>query len=599
MKKYLFGIGFASLVMCASIGQVFAQSRFPAFDNLEAISNFHTDLKVQKDGTLHVTETINYDFKRNNRYGIVRDIPLTDVVGTIDRMSILNLSVTDENDTPYMFTVSGIDPPLLGKLFSSFSLHSDVATIKIGNDHIPVSGEMTYVISYDVKNALGYFDDRTEIYWNTTGNHWLIPIKNASTQISIPQNQTAALQIATYCGKEGVTTECSKQEVFYDEKLDVTKVNVVAPGELTSGEGMTVAVGFPKGLVAGPTIVDLVLHYLFLYWGFALVPILVYFWFRKSLQSWWLRRKYYQTHTIVAEYDAGVIEPLEMSGIIHGYIQNKDISAQIIELAILGYVTIKKEEEIYSFKSTGKDFTALSESNKTLLQAIAGKTTADLEYTFTSTAQAITKGEMSDLQKNGYVQKGFGPRPMVTFGIALFAAFNPGLFLWFLLGPQAGIAFSGTAVLIAIISVVFQPRPQSLTSSGFEIERKLLGLRLYIEVAEEDRIKFHNAPEKSPELFEKLLPYAMVFGLEEKWAKEFDGIYTIEPAWYAGSDTTVFSTSLFASEMGNFTSTTASVFGAVKSSDSGSSFGSSGSSSGSSGGGFSGGGGGGGGGGSW
>ena len=598
MKKYLLGIGFASLIIGSIAAQVFAQTKAPALDNLEVINSFHTDLKVKEDGTLHVVETINYDFKRNNRHGLVRDIPLTDTVGTFDRMSIANLTVVDENGADYPFVVSGLESPILGKLFSSFALNSEVATIKIGDEHVPVSGEMTYVISYDVKNALGYFDDRTELYWNTTGNHWLIPIKSASTQISVPKNQTTTLKLASYCGKEGATNECSKQEVFYDEKSGVTKINYLTPGELTSGRGMTVAVGFPKGLVEGPTTIDFLLHYIFLYWGFVLVPIFVYLWFRKTFNSWLLRRRYYKNHTIVAEYDAGVIEPLEMSGIIHGYIQNKDISAQIIELAILGYITIKKEEEVYFFKATDKDTAALSESNKTLLQAIADKSTADIKYAFINTSRAICKGEMDDLIKSGYVKKGWGLSPMITFGSALFVAFNPGIFIWVLLGQQAGIAFSGTAVIIALISLIFRPRPQALTQAGFEIERTLLGLRLYIEVAEEERIKFHDAPEKSPELFEKLLPYAMVFGLENKWAKEFEGIYTVQPTWYTGSDAMVFSSGLFASEMSHFSTTTSSAMGAVVT-RSGNSFGSSGSFSGSSGGGFSGGGGGGGGGGSW
>src|SRR5438045_6533251 len=38
----------------------------------------------------------------------------------------------------------------------------------------------------------------------------------------------------------------------------------------------------------------------------------------------------------------------------------------------------------------------------------------------------------------------------------------------------------------------------------------------------------------SPELFEKYLPYAMAFGVEEQWARAFKDIYKEPPQWYSG-----------------------------------------------------------------
>lgn len=58
----------------------------------------------------------------------------------------------------------------------------------------------------------------------------------------------------------------------------------------------------------------------------------------------------------------------------------------------------------------------------------------------------------------------------------------------------------------------------------------LLGLKMYLQIAEKDRLDFHNAPEKNPEIFEKLLPYAMVLGVEKALAKEFKGIYIEQPS---------------------------------------------------------------------
>ncbi len=107
--------------------------------------------------------------------------------------------------------------------------------------------------------------------------------------------------------------------------------------------------------------------------------------------------------------------------------------------------------------------------------------------------------------------------------------------------------------------------------------------------AEKDRIIFHNAPDKTPELFEKLLPVAMVMGVEKEWAKKFEDIYVIPPQWYAGGTFNHFSSSDFSHALGGFSSASSASFVSPRQSGSGG-FG---------GGGFSGGGGGGGGGGSW
>ena len=126
------------------------------------------------------------------------------------------------------------------------------------------------------------------------------------------------------------------------------------------------------------------------------------------------------------------------------------------------------------------------------------------------------------------------------------------------------------------------------TLKGVKARNYILGLKEYIKVAEKERIKFHNAPEKNPQTFEKFLPYAMVFGLEKEWAKQFEGIYMEQPSWYSGADLATFSAVSFVNELSSFGSVANTSFAQ-----------NSGSSSGFSSGGFSGGGFGGGGGGSW
>jgi uncharacterized membrane protein len=115
-----------------------------------------------------------------------------------------------------------------------------------------------------------------------------------------------------------------------------------------------------------------------------------------------------------------------------------------------------------------------------------------------------------------------------------------------------------------------------------------LGLKWYLQIAEKDRLAFHNAPEKKPEIFEALLPYAMVLGVDRAWAKEFEDIYTTPPSWYEGYPVTsgVFNVVAFNQSLSSFGAATTTSMATSPGGGSG-------------GGGFAGGGGGGGGGGGW
>ncbi|MEN9920659.1 MAG: hypothetical protein RL538_552 [Candidatus Parcubacteria bacterium] len=590
MKKRVFTACFATLL----VSVVPFVSRAQSYKPLESISSFQVEIIVREDAVVHVVERIEYNFGTQERQGIIRDIPLSDAPGTFEKMSISNIRVTDGQGLLRPFTFTGGEVPLWGKIFSGLLTYTDVATIKIGTPLEYVTGKNTYIISYDVKNAIGYFDDRSEIYWNATGNDWLIPIERASVRVTLPGDQKAEAIPASYCGKLAESTPCGESEINYNEKENITTISYAPTERFEPEEGVTVAVGFPSDAVATPGVQDWLAHYAFRYWGVIPIPFVVYWWFRRSFSAWRSRKLFYQNNSIVAEYDAGEFDPLQVAGIANGTLKQKDISAQIIHLAIKGYLVIKREEKMYSFQSTEKSVSDLSTYNQALLSAIAGKTTKDLKYAFYKDIQAVIKVvEDEFLVSKGFVSSKSKLAPGAVCGLALFMSVNPGLFIWLLLGTQAGIAFSGTCLVIAFVSAVFRPRRYTLSPEGLVAEQKLRGLREYIAVAEEERIKFHNAPEKTIELFEKLLPYAMVFGLEKKWAGEFADIYTVPPTWYDGVFTNGFSGSAFADSLSDFAKTTTATYARVSPGSSGSSF------SGSSGRGFSGGGGGGGGGRSW
>lgn len=164
--------------------------------------------------------------------------------------------------------------------------------------------------------------------------------------------------------------------------------------------------------------------------------------------------------------------------------------------------------------------------------------------------------------------------------------------LAFLLGSTYGFGLVGVSVvLVGVLLVVMHSAMARRTAAGSELLRRTLGFRRYMETAEKDRAAFAEREG----IFSEYLPYAIVFGIVERWAKAFEGLDR-EAAramqglgWYVGQG--MFSPSAFSSELSTFSSTVSSTIAYAP--------GSSGSSGFSSGGGFSGGGGGGGGGGSW
>ncbi len=565
-------------------------------DYPEIIKNFRSDIVVHTDSNVHVTETIQYDFKDNEKHGIYRTIPLTNVVGSFDTLQIKNINVTDEKGDPYTFSKNG-GLGILG---------GNELEIKIGDADKTISGLHTYVISYDLKNALGYFDDRTEIYWNVTGNDWEVPIWHAEAYVTLPGSiNESSLKLASYCGPSGDTTDCGKGIVQYYNVSDTTVIYFSSSKNdyLIEREGLTIATAFPKNIVLYPTRADYINRFIRKYWIIPIPLIITLVWFIGPFKYWLRRRKFYKNNTIIAEYDAGDMDPLETAGIVYGKITNKNLSAQIVDLAVKGYIIIKKVDGEYVFEKTKKDPADLNSYYKLLLDGIGNKSETDLVLSFYKTVDEILTTVSSSLSlrkytiKPSFIIKSSRKNPSYIF-LGVFLAINPGAFFWIFLGPQIGAIFSASCILISIMYSVTKPRLNKLSDKGLEAERKLLGLKLYISVAESDRIKFHNNPVKTPELFEKLLPYAMVFGLEKKWASEFENIYTTPPSWYVDSFATGFTVGMLANSISDFSTSAASTIFTSPISSSGSSFGSSGFSSGSSSG-SSGGGGGGGGGGSW
>ncbi|MDP1845362.1 MAG: DUF2207 domain-containing protein [Candidatus Moranbacteria bacterium] len=146
-----------------------------------------------------------------------------------------------------------------------------------------------------------------------------------------------------------------------------------------------------------------------------------------------------------------------------------------------------------------------------------------------------------------------------------------------------------SGIISGIIIFIFGWLMPAVTKKGAELKENILGFKDFLSVTETDRLKFHNAPEKTPESFEKFLPYAMVLGVEKEWSKQFEGIYNQQPNWYEDSSGRMFNAMILSSIVSDFSSSATAAMSSQPSSAAG---GGSGFSGGGGGGGFGGGGGG-------
>lgn len=562
-----------------------AQEGFSA----EKIINFNGEIEINADSSINVQESIQYDFGDQQKHGIFRFIPVKyKARGGNYNLRVSDVKVTDENGAKYNFTVS----------------RGSNVEIKIGDADKFVSGQKTYVLSYTIRRAVNYFPDHDELYWNFTGDKWQVPVENASVKVILPEEAKNNLQYKCYQGIYGSTNECEAS----------TNGNVMeysSNGALNPGEGMTIVAGWPKGITKEPTFLQKL-------WDIAkdnwtlFVPILV---FILMYRLWSKRgRDPKGRGTIIAQYEPpDGLSPAEIGTMVDGSADNRDVSATIIDLAVRGFLKIKRTEEKnlpagrqgFFGASAEYTFTKLKDEEperdfeKEVVKGIFDPAKADARG-----ASGEKEKKLSDLKNKFYktlslvknqlyenvTQKGYYvTNPSKVFGMWIAIAIVGGAFM----SVGFGILQNGWGVFSGIVSgiiiLVFGWLMPAVTVKGAALKENILGFKDFLAVTETDRLKFHNAPEKNPEMFEKFLPYAMVLGVEKEWAKQFEGIYNQQPGWYEDSSGRMFSALILANIVSDFNSSAMSSMASQPSSAAG---GGSGFSGGGGGGGFGGGGGG-------
>lgn len=603
--------------LCA--GAVFADER---------ILSFESNITIHEDASLTVRETIEVQAEgREIRRGIYRDFPTRYTDRSGRRVTV-------------GFEFEGARRDGAPETWRSEKRGNGVR-VYLGRAEVFLPpGVYRYELRYRTTRQLGFFADHDELYWNVTGNGWTFPMEQVRAIVRLPGGVSAdRIRTDAYTGPAGATGKDFTSAVLSDgtARFDTTR-------RLAPAEGLTIAVGFPKGFVRAPTTGDRVTGFLHDNRGLVAGMLGVLLMLGYYLAVWF---------RIGRDPESGVVVPLftppeKLSAAALRFIERMGydhtvLAAALLDLAARGAIEIRQygkeyeitrrtgalkepapadEQRLLDHLLQGNDSFAFRQANHSTVSHAVEALKKSLKRQFqlryfrtngTYLIPGILIGALTLILAG--VPQAEEPQAFLTllaflagwsfavvllirrrhyFQAVFFSLFEIAAFYTLALTTSWGL--SAIALVMLAGTLAFRYLLRAPTVPGRRLMDAIEGFRLYLGVAEKERLNMLHPPELTPQLFEKYLPYALALGVEQEWSErfaEFLARQTQEPArpagnyrpsWYHGNDVSDFSTARFASGLSGAIAASATAPG---------------SSSGLGGGGSSGGGGGGGGGGGW
>lgn len=513
------------------------------------IPRYDVVASVDKAGVTTVNLDFDFDFGTDPGHGPYVVLPLQQVATGPTGEALWRL---------YEYHLGAVDSPSGANAEVQSGESGGNLVIKVGSEDQTFTGVQRYQLSYTVQGLVEPHQRDSgldEFNWQVIGDGWQVPIDQVNVNYSGPASITKAACFASANTPCPVTTNSDTAEF-------------TASG-VGNGAGMQVVAGYPAGTFVGAE--PRYAHRMTVQNMFPLTPatgtvaaVLIaagLFWLylrtrRSGRDQVYLGMTpgvtpaadqqtavgYDTTSAPVAvafEPPKGA-RPGEIGVLMDATADNRDITATIVDLAVRGHLTIKQTgKKDFTFTRADGHDDLIDYENTTmseLFREARGVTTQDMrDKEYSSMLSSIRTGLYGRVTKElrWYSQS---PRlirvGVVAGGIALICA---GGGLGFLLGI-IGWGLVGVAVAVVGIGVLIRNNAFGRrTAEGSAVLAQAKGFELYLTTAEADQIRF----EEGIDVFSRYLPYAMVFGVADRWTKVFeqlaaDGRYTFSPYWYVG-----------------------------------------------------------------
>lgn len=556
MKQIYVRLCFVIFFALAFVG--FMPNSVNADVNDFSFSSFDVDYYLSKDNegrsTMKVVERLTAEFaNKNQNKGIERAIP------------------RKYDGHPVSFELESLTRNGQPEPIYEQSKESNFIVIATGTEEY-VNGTQEYIFTYTLRDVVKSFDDHQELYWDTNGTGWSQKFDTLTARVhldgSISQSFTGA--VSCYKGREGSNADCPS----------VTNENIISfssEGTLYPYENLTFNLSFVSGTFAeySLTFLDIV-PYLLLGASVVLTITALIIKIRYG-------RGYPGRGTIIAEY----LPPKNTSVLLSAEIANKvptSSTAQIIDLAVRHKIRIIESKEKFLFTTTTKytleliNIDNLNAEELSFVNIMFGGMNVGDRYTFNKSDQSkgvllnkLNKSIREQTEREGYrlVQKNIKIIQAFVIVSAVLITIMAGVMFIDNDNDLGVLFFIPTLIAIVILISVFRLfniRP--LTEKGRELQDYLKGLAVYIKLAEADRLRVLQSPKGAEKtaidtndtsqlviLYERVLPYAVLFGHEKEWFKQLGNYYESNqttPGWYSGVG--AFNAASFASSVGGFSS---------------------------------------------
>lgn len=439
---------------------------------------------------------------------------------------------------------------------------------RIGNSDDYVTGEQKYTIKYTLNDVTTNFNEHQELFWNVNGDQWFQSFRtvSASLVISDKLKDSFSGEVTCYYGNKGSTTKCNS--LVRENEISFTA------SDLIRNQTLSIAAKFKPGTFAkyeigkeekGAITANLIIA--------AASSIMII----ASIIFIMVRGRSNKTNrAIIPQYlppkDINIINAatLYSKGTI------KAVSTLILSLAVNGNILVREEEKkklvgkkkVYTLELVNRDnvdslqlgiLRALfpGESKTYALKDNDIVTGAKLQSSITTSQTKFARG---DYYRTEPKLRKFGVISLIAalVGVVLMVIFSYDMYDFWYIRLVTGLLVA-TQFTMSLACLIVHPKSQK----GAEMKDYLKGLMLYMKMAEADRLKYlqsvdgaeriHTSDDKQiVKLYEKLLPYASIFGLEKSWAKVLEVRYVdgSSPDWYIGNG--AFNAAIFSSSLNSF-----------------------------------------------